>query len=98
MKSILTFITAMLAAVLLIPAASAQSTSNPKTQVRVTLDKLSLYTHDITASQDALIEAVISSPRRTIRGPCPSRRGGRILKCLSRWKLLQCPNPATLIP
>ena len=43
MKSILTFITAMLAAVLLIPAASAQSTSNPKTQVRVTLDKLSLY-------------------------------------------------------
>ena len=43
MKSILTFITAMLAVVLLVPASSAQSTSNPKTQVRVTLDKLSLY-------------------------------------------------------
>lgn len=43
MKSILTSIAAMLAAVLLVPAASAQSTSNPRMQVRVTLEKLSLY-------------------------------------------------------
>lgn len=43
MKSILTSAAAMLAAMFLIPAASAQSTSNPRMQVRVTLDKLSLY-------------------------------------------------------
>lgn len=87
MKSILTFITAMLAAVLLIPAASAQSTSNPKTQVRVTLDKLSLYMRQSpnVPTQD--------DPRSL---PKPKRWA--VLKCLSRWKLLQCPNPATLIP
>ena len=43
MKSILNTITAMLAAVLFIPAASAQTTSNPRMQVKVTLEKLSLY-------------------------------------------------------
>lgn len=42
MKSILTTMTVMLAAALLIPAASAQGTGNPKTQVRVTLEKLAL--------------------------------------------------------
>lgn len=40
MKSILTSIAAMAAAVLLVPTASAQGTGNPKMQVRVTLDKL----------------------------------------------------------
>ena len=43
MKSILNTITAMLAAVLFIPAESAQTTSNPRMQVKVTLEKLSLY-------------------------------------------------------
>ena len=43
MKSILNTITAMLAAVLFVPAASAQTTSNPRMQVRVSLEKLSLY-------------------------------------------------------
>ncbi len=33
----------MLAAVLFVPAASAQTTSNPRMQVRVSLEKLSLY-------------------------------------------------------
>lgn len=38
MKSILNTITAMLAAVLFVPAASAQTTSNPRMQVRVSLE------------------------------------------------------------
>lgn len=43
MKSILNTITVVLAAVLFIPIASAQATSNPRMQVKVTLEKLSMY-------------------------------------------------------
>lgn len=53
MKSILNTITAMLAAVLFVPAASAQTTSNPRMQVRVSLEKLSLYIAPVPQRPDA---------------------------------------------
>lgn len=43
MKSILKTLTAVLASTLFIQTAAAQSTSNPNMQVRVTLEKMSLY-------------------------------------------------------
>lgn len=87
MKSILNTITAMLAAVLFVPAASAQTTSNPRMQVRVSLEKLSLY---MRQSPNVLTQ---DDPR-----PLPKPRNGRILKFPSRWKPLPPPNPAILMP